>query len=42
MSSPILQVENLVTAFDTDAGRMTAVDGISFDVPSGKTLGIVG
>jgi peptide/nickel transport system ATP-binding protein len=42
MSSPILQVENLVTAFDTDAGRMTAVDGISFEVPSGKTLGIVG
>lgn len=42
MSRPILQVENLVTAFDTDAGRMTAVDGISFEVPSGKTLGIVG
>jgi peptide/nickel transport system ATP-binding protein/oligopeptide transport system ATP-binding protein len=42
MSAPILQVENLVTAFDTDAGRMTAVDGISFDVPKGKTLGIVG
>ncbi|TDU68007.1 peptide/nickel transport system ATP-binding protein [Prosthecobacter fusiformis] len=38
----ILQVENLVTAFDTDAGRMTAVDGISFEVPRGKTLGIVG
>lgn len=42
MSAPILQVENLITAFDTDAGRMTAVDGISFDVPRGKTLGIVG
>ena len=42
MSEPILQVENLITAFDTDAGRMTAVDGISFDVPRGKTLGIVG
>jgi oligopeptide/dipeptide ABC transporter ATP-binding protein len=42
MSNAILQVENLVTAFDSDAGRMTAVDGISFDVPSGKTLGIVG
>jgi peptide/nickel transport system ATP-binding protein len=38
----ILQVENLTTAFDTDAGRMTAVDGVSFDVPQGKTLGIVG
>ena len=42
MSNSILQVENLVTAFDTDAGRMTAVDGISFEVPRGKTLGIVG
>ena len=41
-SSSILEVRDLVTAFDTDAGRMTAVDGISFDVPSGKTLGIVG
>ena len=40
--TPILQVRDLVTAFDTDTGRMTAVDGISFDVPLGKTLGIVG
>ncbi len=40
--APILQVKNLVTAFDTDAGRMTAVDGVSFEVPQGKTLGIVG
>jgi oligopeptide/dipeptide ABC transporter ATP-binding protein len=41
-TSPILQVRDLVTAFDTDAGRMTAVDGVSFAVPRGKTLGIVG
>jgi peptide/nickel transport system ATP-binding protein len=39
---PILEVRDLVTAFDTDAGQLTAVDGISFDVPRGKTLGIVG
>ncbi|MEZ0274493.1 MAG: ABC transporter ATP-binding protein [Roseimicrobium sp.] len=38
----ILEVRDLVTAFDTDAGRMVAVDGVSFDVPRGKTLGIVG
>ena len=38
----ILQIRDLVTAFDTNAGRMTAVDGVSFDVPRGKTLGIVG
>ncbi len=41
-TSSILEVRDLVTAFDGDAGRMTAVDGISFDVPRGKTLGIVG
>ena len=38
----ILQVKDLVTTFDTDAGRVTAVDGISFEVPRGRTLGIVG
>jgi oligopeptide/dipeptide ABC transporter ATP-binding protein len=44
MSAPdsILHVQDLVTAFDTDAGQLTAVDGLSFDVPRGKTLGIVG
>lgn len=41
-SASILQVQDLVTAFDTDAGRMVAVDGVSFDVPRGRTLGIVG
>lgn len=41
-ASSILQVSNLVAGFDSDAGRMTAVDGVSFDVPRGKTLGIVG
>ncbi len=40
--SSLLSVRDLVTAFDTDAGRMVAVDGVSFDVPRGKTLGIVG
>jgi peptide/nickel transport system ATP-binding protein len=38
----ILEVRDLVTAFDTDAGQVTAVDGVSFDVKKGKTLGIVG
>ncbi len=41
-ASPLLDVRDLVTAFDTDAGRLTAVDGVSFSVPRGKTLGIVG
>ena len=42
MSEPLLQIENLVTAFQTDAGLLTAVDGVSLSVPRGKTLGIVG
>lgn len=42
MSQPLLSVRNLVTAFDTDAGQATAVDGVSFDVRKGKTVGLVG
>ena len=38
----ILEVRDLVTAFETDGGRLTAVDGVSLSVPRGKTLGIVG
>lgn len=38
----LLSVRDLVTAFETDSGRVVAVDGVSFDVPAGKTLGIVG
>jgi oligopeptide/dipeptide ABC transporter ATP-binding protein len=39
---PVLSVRNLRTAFDTDAGRLVAVDGVSFNVERGRTLGIVG
>ncbi|MEY3763109.1 MAG: hypothetical protein RL281_1714, partial [Pseudomonadota bacterium] len=47
MSSPqltttVLQVRDLVTTFDTDAGELTAVDGVSFSVNAGQTLAIVG
>jgi oligopeptide/dipeptide ABC transporter ATP-binding protein len=40
--SPILDVRGLVTAFDTDAGQVVAVDGVSFQARRGRTLGIVG
>jgi oligopeptide/dipeptide ABC transporter ATP-binding protein len=40
--SVILDVRNLVTGFDTDAGQVIAVDGVSFQARRGKTLGIVG
>jgi peptide/nickel transport system ATP-binding protein len=39
---PLLSVNNLVTEFDTDEGRVRAVDDVSFIAEKGKTLGIVG
>ena len=42
MSEPILQVEELRVAFDTREGLVQAVDGVSWSVAAGRTLGIVG
>ena len=38
----ILEVKNLVTEFETERGWLRAVDGVSFNVPKGKTVGVVG
>ena len=42
MSEMILSVRNLHTSFSTDNGEVMAVNGVSFDLEKGKTLGIVG
>ena len=38
----VLEIRDLKTYFFTDVGTAKAVDGISFNVPVGKTIGIVG
>ena len=42
MSEVILEVKNLKKYFDTPKGTLQAVDGVSFTVERGKTLGLVG
>ena len=42
MSDVLLSVQNLHTAFKTDAGEVQAVNGVSYDLRAGDILGIVG
>ncbi|WP_313181915.1 ABC transporter ATP-binding protein [Lacrimispora sp.] len=41
-SNYVLEIENLTKYFNTPAGQLHAVDGVSFTLEYGKTLGIVG
>ena len=38
----LLQIRNLQTSFFTSDGEVRAVDGVTFDIEEGKTMGLVG
>jgi len=41
-STPALEVRDLITEFRTRRGALRAVDGISFTVPQGRVLAVIG
>lgn len=42
METPLLSVRQLTVDFKADSGDFRAVDGLTFDIPKGKTVALVG
>ena len=42
MTAPLLELDDLRTYFYTDTGVARSVDGVSFDIGAGETVGVVG
>ncbi|MBI3620714.1 MAG: ABC transporter ATP-binding protein [Nitrospirae bacterium] len=42
MADPLLTITGLSTGFDTEAGLLTAVNGVSLEIGAGRVLGLVG
>jgi peptide/nickel transport system ATP-binding protein/oligopeptide transport system ATP-binding protein len=40
--NPLLDIQNLQVEFNTDAGMVRAVDGVSFSIDRGESVGLVG